>query len=202
MKDIEINITKSAQDYLSNLLLDKKDNTQAIKLFVTEPGTPKAETCLAFCNIKEASKDDLVMHLELIDVYVDSKSIDFLKDAIVNYDEDNFDGQLTIKAPNAKMPNIGENSTIEDKINFILYNEINPMLASHGGEVSLVEFTDDSDVILQFGGGCQGCGMIDVTLKDGIETTLIEQIPEIRSVKDITDHSIDENAYYPQEQES
>ena len=64
------------------------------------------------------------------------------------------------------------------------------------------KITEDSDVILQFGGGCQGCGMIDVTLKDGIETTLIEQIPEIRSVKDITDHSINENAYYPQEQES
>ena len=142
------------------------------------------------------------MHLELINVYVDAKSIDFLKDAVVNFDEDNFDGQLTIKSPNAKMPNIGENSTIEDKINFILYNEINPMLASHGGEVTLIEFTDDSDVILQFGGGCQGCGMIDVTLKDGIESTLIEQIPEIRSVKDITDHSIDDNAYYPQEQES
>ena len=60
------------------------------------------------------------------------------------------------------MPNVGENSTIEDKINFILYNEINPMLASHGGEVSLIEFTEDSDVILQFGGGCQGCGMIDI----------------------------------------
>ena len=53
MKDIEINITKSAQDYLSNLLLDKKDNSQAVKLFVTEPGTPKAETCLAFCNIED-----------------------------------------------------------------------------------------------------------------------------------------------------
>ena len=180
----------------------KDEDNLGIRLFIDKPGTPKAETCLAFCNISEASKDDLIMHLELIDVYVDAKSIDFLDDAIVNFDEDNFDGQLTIKAPNAKMPNIGENSTIEDKINFILYNEINPMLASHGGEVSLVEFTDDADVILQFGGGCQGCGMIDVTLKDGIESTLIEQIPEIRSVKDITDHSIDDNAYYPQEQES
>tara|TARA_A100001388_G_scaffold167822_1_gene125353 strand:- start:1129 stop:1734 length:606 start_codon:yes stop_codon:yes gene_type:complete len=197
-----IEITNSAEVYLKKLIDAKDEDNLGIRIFIDRPGTPKAETCLAFCNIKEASKDDLVMHLELIDVYVDSKSIDFLKDAIVNYDEDNFDGQLTIKAPNAKMPNIGENSTIEDKINFILYNEINPMLASHGGEVFLVEFTEDSDVILQFGGGCQGCGMIDVTLKDGIETTLIEQIPEIRSVKDITDHSIDENAYYPQEQES
>ena len=197
-----IEITNSAEVYLKKLIDGKDEDNLGIRIFIDRPGTPKAETCLAFCNIDEVSKDDEVMHLELIDVYIDSKSIDFLKDAIVNFDEDNFDGQLTIKAPNAKMPNIGENSTIEDKINFILYNEINPMLASHGGEVSLVEFTEDADVILQFGGGCQGCGMIDVTLKDGIETTLIEQIPEIRSVKDITDHSIDENAYYPQEQES
>ena len=94
------------------------------------------------------------------------------------------------------MPNIGENSTIEDKINFILYNEINPMLASHGGEVSLIEFTEDSDVILQFGGGCQGCGMVDVTLKEGIEKTLIEKIPEIKGIRDVTDHTNTENAYY------
>ena len=197
-----IEITSSAEVYLKKLIDGKDEDNLGIRIFIDRPGTPKAETCLAFCNIDEVDKNDEVMHLEFIDVFIDSKSIDYLKDAIVNFDEDNFDGQLTIKAPNAKMPNIGENSSIEDKINFILYNEINPMLASHGGEVSLVEFTEDSDVILQFGGGCQGCGMIDVTLRDGIETTLIEQIPEIRSVKDITDHSFDENAYYPQEQES
>ena len=68
--------------------------------------------------------------------------------------------------------------------------------ASHGGEVSLIEFNDKSEVILQFGGGCQGCGMIDVTLKDGIEKTLVDQLPEITAVKDITDHSQNENAYY------
>ena len=185
-----IEITSSAEVYLKKLIDGKDEDNLGIRIFIDRPGTPKAETCLAFCNIDEVDKNDEVMHLELIDVFIDSKSIDYLN------------GQLTIKAPNAKMPNIGENSSIEDKINFILYNEINPMLASHGGEVSLVEFTEDSDVILQFGGGCQGCGMIDVTLRDGIETTLIEQIPEIRSVKDITDHSFDENAYYPQEQES
>ena len=59
MKDIEINITKSAQDYLSNLLLDKNDDSQAIKLFVTEPGNPKAETCLAFCKENENQETSL-----------------------------------------------------------------------------------------------------------------------------------------------
>ena len=113
----------------------------------------------------------------------------------MNYDVDNFGGQLTIKAPNARLPNISPDSPLEDRVNYVIYNEINPMLESHGGEVNLVKF-DDNVAVLQFGGGCQGCGMVDVTLKDGIEKTLIEQIPEVKGVKDLTDHSIDDNAYY------
>ena len=81
-------------------------------------------------------------------------------------------------------------------MNYILYDEINPQLASHGGNVQLDCITQDNYVVLQFGGGCQGCGMVDVTLKDGIEKTLVEQIPEVTGVKDMTDHSIDDNAYY------
>ena len=56
--------------------------------------------------------------------------------------------------------------------------------------------TEDKYVVLQFGGGCQGCGMVDVTLKEGIEKTLLEKIPELKWCKDITDHSDNENAYY------
>ena len=73
------------------------------------------------------------------------------------------------------------------------------MLESHGGLVSLLEITDDKFAILQFGGGCQGCGMVDVTLKDGIEKTLLEQLPELAGVRDMTDHSMDENAFYREE---
>ena len=63
-------------------------------------------------------------------------------------------------------------------------------------ESKSVEFNDENIAVLQFGGGCQGCGMVDVTLKDGIEKTLIDQIPEVKAVKDLTDHSINDNAYY------
>ena len=73
------------------------------------------------------------------------------------------------------------------------------MLESHGGVVSLSEITEDMFAILQFGGGCQGCGMVDVTLKDGIEKTLLEKLPELSGVKDMTDHSMDENAFYKEE---
>ena len=191
-----IKITKSAEEYLSQLIHDKNETDLSISIFIADPGTPKAETCLAYCKPDEAMPDDMIINLDLITVNLEKRSIPFLKDAEVNFDNDTFGGQLTIKAPNARLPNISADSPVEDRINYVIYNEINPMLESHGGEVSLVEFNNKNEAVLQFGGGCQGCGMVDVTLKDGIEKTLIEQIPEVKSVKDLTDHSIDDNAYY------
>ena len=191
-----INITKSAEEYLAKLIQDKNETDLSIRIFISDPGTPKAETCLAYCKPDEAMPDDMILNLDLINVNIEKRSIPFLKDCEVNFDNDTFGGQLTIKAPNARLPNISPDSTVEDRINYVIYNEINPMLESHGGEVSLVEFNDKNIAVLQFGGGCQGCGMVDVTLKDGIEKTLIDQIPEVKAVKDLTDHSINDNAYY------
>ena len=191
-----IKITKSAEEYLSQLIQDKNETDLSIRIFIADPGTPKAETCLAYCKPDEALPDDMILNLDLITVNLEKRSIPFLKDAEVNFDNDTFGGQLTIKAPNARLPNISADSPVEDRINYVIYNEINPMLESHGGEVSLVEFNNENEAVLQFGGGCQGCGMVDITLKDGIEKTLIEQIPEVKAVKDLTDHSIDDNAYY------
>ena len=191
-----INITKSAEEYLAKLIQDKNETDLSIRIFISDPGTPKAETCLAYCKPDEAMPDDMIINLDLINVNLEKRSLPFLKDAEVNFDNDTFGGQLTIKAPNARVPNISKDSPVEDRINYVIYNEINPMLESHGGEVSLIEFNDHGEAVLQFGGGCQGCGMVDVTLKDGIEKTLVEQIPEVTGVKDTTDHSIDDNAYY------
>ena len=191
-----INITESAEKYLAKLLKDKKETDIAVRIFISDPGTPRAETCLAYCKPDEAEQDDIILNLKLITVHVEKRSVPFLVDSEVNFDNDTFGGQLTIKAPNARLPNISPNSPPEDRINYVIYNEINPMLESHGGEVSLLEFTKNGEAILQFGGGCQGCGMVDVTLKDGIEKTLLEQIPVLKSVIDSTDHSLDDNAYY------
>ena len=161
-----INITKSAEEYLANLIKDKNETDLSIRIFISDPGTPKAETCLAYCKPDEAMPDDMIINLKLISVNIEKRSIPFLKDCEVNFDNDTFGGQLTIKAPHARLPNISSDSPVEDRINYVIYNEINPMLESHGGEVSLVEFNKDDVAVLQFGGGCQGCGMVDVTLKD------------------------------------
>jgi Fe/S biogenesis protein NfuA len=85
---------------------------------------------------------------------------------------------------------------LEDQINYVLHSQINPSLASHGGMVSLIEIVEDNVAVLQFGGGCQGCGMVDVTLKDGVEKTLLETLPQLTAVRDVTDHSVTENAYF------
>ncbi len=190
-----MNITPSAQEYLSDLLSNQED-TIGIKIFVSEPGTPRAETCIAYAKDDEDFSNYRIIDEFEFNLYLEERSIDFLVDAEVDYSPDKFGGTLTIKAPNAKLPQVSEDATLEDKINYILYSEINPGLASHGGEVSLIEVLDDEIAILQFGGGCQGCGMVDLTLKEGVEKTLLEQIEGLKSVKDVTDHSYRENAYY------
>ena len=87
-----------------------------------------------------------------------------------------------------------DDSPIEDKVNYLLYNDINPGLASHGGVVSLADI-DDGYAVLEFGGGCQGCSAVDLTLKEGVEKTLMEKIPELKGVRDVTDHTDTSNAY-------
>ena len=62
--------------------------------------------------------------------------------------------------------------------------------------MSLVEVTPEKQAVLQFGGGCQGCSAVDITLKSSVEGTLLEQVPELTGVLDHTDHSFTENAYY------
>jgi Fe/S biogenesis protein NfuA len=91
---------------------------------------------------------------------------------------------------------VGEDASLEDRINYVLYNEINPGLAAHGGMVTLVEVVDDGVAVLQFGGGCQGCAAVDITLKNGVERTLLSQIPELTAIRDATDHTFTEHAYY------
>ena len=191
-----IQITKSAEKYLHELLQKQDSDTIGIKVFVSEPGSPRAETCIAYCKEDEDISEYEISKDYRFLLYLEKKSMSFVEDAVVDYSPDKFGGTLTIKAPNAKVPSIAEDASLEERVNYLLYSEINPSLASHGGEVSLVEIINKETAVLQFGGGCQGCGMVDVTLKDGVEKTLIEEIPELKGITDVTDHSYRENAYY------
>lgn len=190
-----ITITEAAQDYLADLLSKQNTTGISIRIFITQPGTPHAETCIAYCKPGEEKPEDTVLALKSFTAHLDAVSEPFLEDAVVDYATDRMGGQLTIKAPNAKVPMVNADSPINDQINYYLQTEINPGLASHGGQVSLIDI-EDGIAILKFGGGCQGCGQADVTLKEGIEKTLLERIPQLKGVSDVTDHSNRENAYY------
>lgn len=191
-----VSITESAQDYLAELLKKQKCEGIAVRIFILDAGTPKAETCISFCRPGEEKADDEVKHYKGFKAFIDLHSIPFLEDAVVDFAKDSMGGQLTIKAPNSRLPKLSDDSSIADRINYILYNEINPGLAAHGGNVTLEEIYDENIAILRFGGGCQGCGMVDVTLKEGVEKALLAQIPQLKEVRDITDHTVKENAFY------
>ena len=191
-----INISSAAQIYLQGLLTKQEDGDVAIRIFVAQPGTPQAETCIAYCRPGEEQEGDIAVEYEGFRAWFEGRSEPYLEDAEVDYQEDQMGGQLTIKAPNARVPKVGPDAPIEDRINYVLYNEINPGLAAHGGVVSLVEVTADKQAVLQFGGGCQGCSAVDITLKSSVQGTLLEQVPELAGVVDHTDHSFTENAYY------
>lgn len=190
-----ITITESAQAYLQELLSRQDDDVLGIRVFINAPGTPKAETCIAYCREEDIQDNDEKKQFGELTAWFDGRSLPFLEAALVDYSKDRMGGQLTIKAPNAKMPRVNENSPLEDRVNYVLYNEVNPSLASHGGDVSLVRITEDKIALLKFGGGCQGCAAVDVTLKHGVEKTLLEKVPELTAVMDETDHSDRSNAY-------
>jgi len=191
-----IDISESAQQYLRNLLAKQDEPGVAIRVFVAQPGTPNAETCIAYCRPGEEQEGDIAVSYDGFTAWFEERSTPYLAEAVVDYAEDRMGGQLTIKAPNARVPKVGPDAPLEDRINYILYNEINPGLAAHGGMVSLVEVLPDNTAVLQFGGGCQGCAAVDITLKHSVEKSLLEQIPDLVAIKDATDHTETEHAYY------
>jgi len=191
-----IEITENAQNYFSRLIEQQDDEGLSLRLSVNHAGTPGASCDLQFCPQGHSMPDDHELKFAGFKMFVAKASEPWLEKAQIDFEEDSTGGQLTIKAPGIKGSEPSAEATLEDRVGWLLETEVNPALASHGGRVGLVEITEKKEVILQFGGGCQGCGMADVTLKQGIEQTLTRNIPEITAVLDVTDHQSGSNPYY------
>ena len=191
-----IEITEIAQDYFQRLIEQQDEDGLGLRLSVNHPGTPGASCDLQFCPQEQNMPDDRELAFNGFKLFVARASEQWLEKAMIDFEEDSTGGQLTIKAPGIKGSEPSSEGAMEERVNWLLDTDINPSLASHGGRVALVEITQEMEVILQFGGGCHGCGMADVTLKQGIEQTLKRHIPEITAVKDATDHQTGSNPYY------
>jgi Fe/S biogenesis protein NfuA len=191
-----IDISERAQAHFQRLLAQQGGDGLGIRLRVVEAGTPAAQCELEFCDATELTGDEWTVECTGFNLYVDSESMRWLDPATIDYETHATGSQLNIRAPRIKGDAPGEGAGIVERVQFVLESEVAPQIASHGGRISLVEVTAEGVVVLRFGGGCHGCGMVDVTLKNGVEKTLRERVPEITEVRDVTDHETGDTPYF------
>ena len=188
-------ITKESEKYIAELFVAQYEKDLAIKVEVEKLGTPVANITFNFCRPLELSKLHTKFSYKGFDVYVNETYIESLEGAEVALKVDGTAKKLTITAPNTRGDAPKDDAPLKEKIEYTLVTEISPRLASHGGFIELIEITDKKEVVLNFGGGCQGCSSVAITLKDGIESELMGLYPEITAIIDSTDHSDNSNAY-------
>ena len=158
---------------------------------------------LSFLDLDQARPDDKRIEFGELSVVIASKDVDNFNGASLDMSDDPDAPGLTMDNPNTPSPAMFGNpedmpeltGELAEKVQTVLESQINPAIASHGGQASLVG-VEGQDVYLRLGGGCQGCGMAQVTLTQGIEASLREAVPEIGNIIDATDHAAGENPYF------
>lgn len=192
-----IELSEPALQHFRRLLQTQGGDAVGIRISAVHPGTPKADARLEFCEREDLQGDEWSLDCDGFALYVDSDSAPWLDGAQIDYAGNATGGQLTIRAPKIKGSVPGADAPLAERVKYVLESEINPMLAAHKGRVALERVDGDGVVYLRFGGGCHGCGMVDVTLKNGIEKTMRERIPEVTAIRDATDHASGSAPYIP-----
>ena len=194
-----INISDSAQAHFRKLVEREAIPGLGVRLSAVHPGTPRADARLEFAEPAELAGDEWAVDCDGFTLYVASDSVAWLDGAEIDYVYQGTGAQLTIRAPKIKGTAPGDAASLVERVRWTIEQDINPQLAQHRGNVSLQEVTADGVVVLRFGGGCHGCGMADVTLKQGIEKTLMEKVPGVTAVRDATDHATGDAPYVPRD---
>lgn len=187
-------------------ILSAEDEPEGLALRVEITGSRGSEYTydLSFEERSAADPEDLIYHQgengELT-VMVPAESVDPLWGATLDLPAASGQGGLVIRNPNRPDPlgakEVDLSGTVSERVEQLLEQSINPALASHGGFAKLVELIEDeTKAIVTMGGGCQGCAVSAMTLRDGISKSILEHVPEIVEVLDATDHDAGENPYY------
>ena len=190
-----INISESAQTHFRKLIEREALPGLGVRLSAVHAGTPRADVRLEFAEPGDLQGDEWAIDCDGFTLWLDAPSVTYLDGAEIDYETQATGGQLQIRAPKIKGEAPVESASLVERVHWIVEQEINPQLASHRGHVAVQEVTSDGVVILRFGGGCHGCGMADVTLKQGIEKTLLSKVPGVTAVRDATDHDTGEAPY-------
>jgi len=190
-------ISEAAQAHFRKLI--ERESAPGLGVRLSARGVPgsRADVRLEFAGTEDLSGDEWAIDCEGFTLWLDAPSVPFLEGAEIDYTTMATGGQLQIRAPKIKGVAPGEAASIVERVRWTIEQDINPQLAQHRGHVSLQEVTADGVVLLRFGGGCHGCGMADVTLKQGIEKTLMEKVPGVTAVRDATDHDTGHAPFIP-----
>ena len=195
-----IQISDTAQTHFRKLIEREAVPGMGVRLSAMDPGTPSADARLEFAEPADLLGDEWAVDCDGFTLYIAATSVAWLDGAEIDIvTQAAGTQQLTIKAPKIKGEAPGDAASIVERVRWVIENEINPQLASHGGRVAVQEVSADGVVLLRFGGGCHGCGMADVTLKQGIEKTLMGRVPGITAVRDATDHETGQAPYIPRD---
>ncbi len=192
-----IQISDSAQTHFRKLVEREAVPGMGVRLSAVRAGTPQADVRLEFAAPDELRGDEWALDCHGFTLWLDAESVPFLEGAEIDYASAATGGQLQIRAPRIKGVKPDDEASLVERVRWAIEHVVNPQLASHGGHVSVQEVSAEGVVVLSFGGGCHGCGMADVTLKQGIEKTLLEQVPGVTAVRDATDHDTGAAPYIP-----
>lgn len=188
-----LTITDLAQSKIAELIGKSPNPVKGLRIGATSVSPLKVDYRMAFIGEGQENDDDQLIPFDGFDVYVDPDSSDNVQEATVDYVEGLMGSGFKIERPRT-LPE-GVDGSLLDRVQHVLDEKINPAVSGHGGRVSLIDLKEKT-VYLQLEGGCQGCGMADVTLKQGIEVMIKESVPEIEEIYDVTDHANGKNPYY------
>ena len=185
-----INFTDLAKDKIKELINSEDHEGMALRVQIMRRGPGGFRYSMRFVPEVETSEADETLTYDNFKVIVDKDSLEDLEGATVDFKEDSYQRGFAIDNPNPVWKD-----AVAQNIQELLDSKINPGLAGHGGFVALLDYKEDTAYI-GFGGGCQGCGMVDMTLKHGVEAMILEEIPAVKQIVDTTDHRAGENPYY------
>ncbi len=197
-----ISITDEARERIVALLnAEDVDEPIGLGLSVTGVGPQGFTYETAFVHMSDVAASHVIEHHRELPVAIDPGSVDRLRGAVLDMSRDLLNPGLVLKNPNTPSPMIGDfdpaslTGSVAERAGQVLSEQINPAIRAHGGWAELVAI-EGSTAYLRLGGGCQGCGMAAVTLRQGIETALKAAVPEVLDVVDVTDHASGTNPYY------
>jgi len=186
-----IAVTEAARRQIVRLLTGEGRDDLALRMAVVGRGGPGGfQYRLGFVGREEKTVDDRVVDAGGFEIFVDPRSLESLQGASIDYVDELQQSGFRIDNPNSPWSDPHARAVQE-----LLDREINPAVAAHGGWIQLLDVRDGV-AYLSMGGGCQGCGMADVTLRQGVESRIKEAVPDIREVVDTTDHAGGTNPYY------